>query len=107
MLRAIDSYQGEPGVVAALKLAPLVFVRPGELRGAEWSEIDYKAAEWRIPTSRMKMGREHVVPLSKQAVAMLADIKTLTGGGRLVFTSLRSTTRPMSENTPNAALRRL
>lgn len=107
LLRVIDGYQGEPSVTAALKLAPLVFVRPGELRGAEWSEIDLKAAEWRIPAARMKMEREHVVPLSKQAVAVLKEIKPLTDGGKLVFTSLRSRTRPLSDNTLNAALRRL
>ena len=107
LLRAIDGYQGEPGVMAALKLAPLVFVRPGELRGAEWSEIDLDAAEWRIPAERMKMDREHLVPLSKQAVAILEEIKPLTGKGRLAFTSLRSKTRPLSDNTLNAALRRL
>ena len=107
LLRAIDGYQGEPGIMAALRLAPLVFVRPGELRGAEWAEIDLKAAEWRIPAERMKMGREHIVPLSKQAVAILEEIKPLTEEKRLVFTSLRSKTRAMSENTLNAALRRL
>jgi len=107
LLRAIDGYQGEPAMMAALKLAPLVFVRPGELRGAEWSEIDLEAAEWRIAAARMKMGREHIVPLSSQAVAILEEIKPLTGQGRLVFPSPRSKSRPMSENTLNAALRRM
>jgi integrase len=105
LLRAIDGYQGQPTVVAALKLAPLVFVRPGELRGAQWSEID--GVEWRIPAARMKMGREHIVPLSKQAVAILDELEPLTGSGRLLFPSLRTTSRPISDNTLNAALRRL
>lgn len=92
---------------AALKLAPLVFVRPGELRQAEWSEINLGAAEWRIPGERMKMGELHVVPLAGQAMQVLRDIHQLTGRSRYVFPSLRTDTRPMSENTINAALRRL
>ncbi|HTB66834.1 MAG TPA: integrase arm-type DNA-binding domain-containing protein [Steroidobacteraceae bacterium] len=107
LLRAIDAYQGQPMTASALKLAPLVFVRPGELRAAEWSEIDLEAPEWRIPASRMKMREAHVVPLSTQAVAALRDVHRLTGSGRYVFPSLRSRERPMSENTVNAALRRL
>ena len=88
-----------------MKLAPLLFVRPGELRGAEWPEIDLDAAEWRIPAERMKMGEGHLVPLSTQAVAILRELQQLTGTGRLVFPSLRTRERPISENTLNAALR--
>jgi integrase len=90
-----------------LKLAPLVFVRPGELRGAEWREFDLVAAAWRIPAERMKMGEAHLVPLSHQAVAHLRALQPLTGSGRLVFPSLRTRERPISENTLNAALRRM
>ena len=107
LLRAIDGYTGQPVTAMALKLAPLVFVRPGELRGAEWSEFDLEGAEWRIPAVRMKMGEQHIVPLSRQAVAILRELQILTGGGRYVFPSLLSAERPMSDNTINAALRRL
>ena len=107
LLRALDGYQGEPATAAALKLAPLTFVRPGELRGAEWREFDLDAGEWRIPGERMKMGDAHIVPLASQAVAILRDLQPLTGHGKLLFPSLRSRERPMSENTLNAALRRL
>jgi len=107
LLRAIDGYVGQPATHAALKLAPLVFVRPGELRAAEWSEFDLEAAEWRIPASRMKMGQLHIVPLSTQAVAILKELQPLTGRGTLVFPSLRSASRPLSNNTINASLRRL
>jgi integrase len=107
LLRAIDAFEGQPTTVWALQIAPHVFVRPGELRQAEWSEMDLEAAVWRIPAARMKMKREHVVPLSRQAVAILKDAKTVTGGGRFVFPSIRTTKRPMSENTLNAALRRM
>ncbi|MGD8829360.1 MAG: integrase arm-type DNA-binding domain-containing protein [Pseudomonadales bacterium] len=107
LLRAIENYQGQPSVIYALKLAPLVFVRPGELRGAEWSEIDLAAAEWRIPASRMKMDERHIVPLPRQAVALLRELKTHTGNGRLLFPGLRSREREISENTLNAALRRM
>ena len=107
LLRAIDGYSGQPITAMALKLAPLVFVRPGELRGAEWSEFDLEGAEWRIPAVRMKMGEQHIVPLSRQAVAILRELQILTGGGRYVFPSLLSAERPMSDNTISAALRRL
>ena len=107
LLRAIDTYQGQPTVMAALKLAPLVFVRPGELRGAEWAEIDLEAAEWRIAAERNKMREVHVVPLSKQAIAILEELHTLTGRGRLVFPGLTSRERPISETTLHSALRRL
>lgn len=107
LLRAIDAFEGQPTTRWALQLAPHVFVRPGELRQAEWSEIDLDAAVWRIPAVRMKMNREHVVPLSTQAVAILKAAGEFTGGGRYVFPSIRTPLRPMSENTLNAALRRL
>ena len=107
LMRAIRGYSGEPVTKAALCLAPLVFVRPGELRAAEWSEIDLDGATWRIPAARMKMDRGHIVPLSHQAVAILREIQKETGKGKLVFPSIRSRSRPMSENTVNAALRRL
>lgn len=109
LLRAIDGYDGEPTTRAALRLAPLVFVRPGELRAAEWREFTLEGDEptWRIPGVRMKMGTEHVVPLSSQAVEILDGLQRLTGHGRLVFPSLRSRERPISENTLNAALRRM
>jgi integrase len=105
LLRAIDAYNGHAYAIAALKLAPLVFVRPGELRAAEWSEIDLDAAEWRIPGSKMKMGQDHIVPLARQAVALLKDVHAMTGHGKFVFPSVRTSTRCMSENTVNAALR--
>src|SRR6185437_13340146 len=102
LLRAIDGYTGQPITAFALKLAPLVFVRPGELRAAEWSEFDLEAAEWRIPAARMKMGEQHIVPLSRQAVAILREVHPLTSRGRYVFPSLLTRDRPMSENTINA-----
>lgn len=107
LLRAIDSFQGSFPVGQALKLAPHVFVRPGELRQAEWGEIDLDAAIWRIPAARMKLRKPHLVPLSSQAVAILRALHPLTGRGHYVFPSIRSGTRPMSDNTLNAALRRL
>jgi integrase len=105
LLRSIDTYQGHPCTVTALKLSPLVFVRPGELRTAEWAEIDLETAEWRIPGSKMKMKADHLVPLSQQAVEVLRGLQPITGHGRYVFPSLRTGERPMSENTINAALR--
>lgn len=107
LLRAIDGYQGHFVTRCALQLAPLVFVRPGELRYAEWSEFDLEAGEWRIPAHKMKMRTTHIVPLSRQAVACLSELYPLTARGRYVFPSLRTGDRPMSENTVNAALRRL
>lgn len=109
LLRAIDGYKGQPTTEAAMKLAPLVFVRPGELRAAEWAEFDLDSDEptWRIPGERMKMGDAHVVPLSSQAVAVLRAVEQFTGGGRLVFPSLRGRDRPLSENAITAALRRM
>ncbi len=115
LLRAIDGYDGTPAVRAALKLAPLVFVRPGELRQAEWSEFDLDAvdasnkpaAAWNIPASRMKMRQPHLVPLSPQAVAILHELQPITGRGRYVFPGGRSPKRPMSNNAVNAGLRRM
>lgn len=107
LLRAIDGYRGSNVTRYALQLAPLVFVRPGELRKAEWSEIDLEAGEWRIPAERMKMKTKHIVPLSSQAVAILRALQPLTGKGQYVFPGARSRERCMSENTVNGALRRL
>jgi len=107
LLRAIYDYQGQPVTKAALKLAPLVFVRPGNLRAMEWSELDFDAAEWRIPAHKVKVREPHVVPLATQAVTLLRELHSLTGYGPYVFPSLRTVQRPMSENTVNAALRRL
>jgi integrase len=105
LMRSIFAYTGHPGTVAALKLAPLLFVRPGELRTAEWAEIDLDAAEWRIPGVKMKMKMDHIVPLSTQAVEILRSLQPISGHGRYVFPSLRTGERPMSENTLTAALR--
>jgi integrase len=107
LLRAADGYEGLFLTRQALRLAPLVFVRPGELRHAEWSEIDLDAGEWRIAAHKMKMKAVHIVPLSTQAVKILREVHQLNGDGKYVFPGIRSTDRPMSENTVNAALRRL
>jgi integrase len=107
LLRAIDSFDGTFVVACALKLAPMLFVRPGELRRAEWSEFDLDAAEWKIPAAKMKMRSDHIVPLSTQAVAVLRDMHPLTGSGLYVFPSNRGRGRPMSEGTVLAALRRM
>jgi len=107
LLRAMDSYQGGLAAQCALKLLPLVFVRPGELRHMEWVEIDLDAAEWNIPGEKMKMGLPHLVPLCRQAVEILQEIKPLTGHGKYVFPSTRSFSRCMSDNTINAAFRRM
>ncbi|MES2204782.1 MAG: integrase arm-type DNA-binding domain-containing protein [Pseudomonadota bacterium] len=107
LLRAIDDYQGMLVTKCALKLAPLVFVRPGELRAAEWAEIDLEKAEWNIPAERMKMRQPLLVPLSTQSINILKEIYALTGTGRYVFPSARSTLRPMSNNAVLAALRRM
>lgn len=105
MLRAIHGYEGTPVVAAALKLAPLVFVRPGELRHARWADIDLDAAEWRFTASKTK--QPHIVPLADQAVAILRELMPLTGRGEYVFPGLRGKGRPMSEAAVNAALRRM
>jgi len=107
LLRAIAGYSGSHVTRYALQLAPLVFVRPGELRKAEWSEFDLDKAEWRIPAHKMKMKAVHIVPLSIQALAILTELHALTGSGRYVFPGARTDARHMSENTVNAALRRL
>jgi integrase len=107
LLRAIDGYAGQPSTVLALRLLPHVFVRPGELRHAEWQEFDFDKAVWTIPGSRMKMGKEHRVPLSQQAVAILQEARKFSTGGGYVFPSFCSAKRPISENTLNGALRRL
>jgi len=114
LLRAIESYKGMPVTRAALQLAPLVFVRPGELRKAEWIEFDLDAAQWRIPAARMKRTRQeklsgaaHAVPLSRQALAILRELQPLTGHGRYLFPSPRTGERPMSDNGVLSALRRM
>ena len=107
LLRACDDYQGSFVTKCALRLAPLVFVRPGELRKAEWMEIDLERAEWNIPAERMKMREPHLVPLSTQAVAILRELQALTGGRRYVFPGARTNGRPMSDNAVLAALRRM
>jgi integrase len=107
LLRAIDTYQGGFVAQCALKLLPLVFVRPGELRHMEWSEIDFDASEWSIPSHKMKMKEPHLVPLSQQAIAILKEIKPLTGNSKYVFPSTRSFLRCMSDNTINASFRRM
>jgi integrase len=107
LLRAIDAYEGSFVTKCALRLAPLVFVRPGELRHAEWAEVDFERAEWNIPLTRMKMREPHLVPLSIQSLEILKELKPLTGEGRYVFPGARSNKRPMSENTVLAALRNM
>ncbi len=107
LLRAIDGYEGAYATRAALRLAPLVFVRPGELRAAEWSEIDFDQAEWNIPAARMKLRIPHLVPLSRQALEILRDLHKVTGKDRYLFPSSRTTDRPMSNNAILAALRRM
>lgn len=107
LLRAIDGFDGYPIVRCALQLHPLVITRPGELRHAEWAEIDFERATWEIPAGKMKMKNPHIVPLSARALEVLRELHELTGGGKYLFPSVRSTTRPISNNTMNAALRRL
>jgi len=107
LLRAIDGYEGQPITKFAMQLAPHVFVRPGELRHAEWSEIDLDGALWTIPAGKTKMRKEHIVPLSRQAIAILKSVQPLTGPSGYVFPSVRTRRRPMSDNTINAGLRRL
>lgn len=114
LLRAIDGYQGTFPVQCALRLAPLLFQRPGELRAAEWAEFDLNAGIWEIPSERMKRtkqgkasGGAHIVPLPSQAIAVLRELHALTGNSRFLFPSVRTKDRPMSDNTVNSALRRL
>lgn len=105
LLKAIDGYEGHYVTKCALRLAPLFFVRPGELRHAEWTEVDLENASWNIPAKKMKMKQAHIVPLCQQAVEILSGLKEYSGTSRYVFPSGRSFLRPMSENTLNAALR--
>ena len=107
LLRAIDAYQGSLVVKCAMQLAPILFVRPGELRHAEWSEVDLDTEQWNIPGEKMKMKEPHLVPLSHQAVEILRVLQPLTGASQYVFPCGRSFARPMSENAVNAALRRM
>lgn len=107
LVKAIDGFSGSYVTKCALKLTPLLFVRPGELRSMEWSELDLDAAEWNIPGVKMKMKKPHLVPLSTQAVDILTELRHLTGTGKYVFPCHRSPLRCMSENTINASLRRL
>jgi integrase len=107
LLRAIDGYEGQGFTKLAMQIAPHVFVRPGELRHAEWGEIDLEGALWIIPAEKMKMRKPHHVPLSRQAVALFQEVHKATGPSGYVFPSIRTRARPMSENTINAGLRRL
>lgn len=107
LLRNLDEYVGSEVVRLALRLAPLVFVRPGELRKAEWSEFDFDKAEWVIPDHKMKAKRKHVVPLSPQAMAIINELKVISGEGQYLFPSPRSKTRPISDVALLAALRRM
>jgi integrase len=105
LLRAIDGFEGHASTRYALKLAPLVFVRPGELRKAEWAEFNLEDAEWHITAAKMR--RPHRVPLAPQALTILRELQGITGGSKYLFPSVRSWHRPISDNTLNAALRRL
>jgi integrase len=109
LLRLIERYKGQTVTWCALRIAPLVFVRPGELRHAEWSEFDFDSddPQWRIPAEKMKMRAQHIVPLAKQVVKLLRELNALTGDGRYLFPALTTTRRCMSENTINLALRRM
>lgn len=107
LLRAVDGYTGELATSCAFRLSFLVMLRPGEVRKAEWQEINIERKEWRIPAHKMKMRDEHIIPLSRQAIEIFEEIRPLTGSGRYVFPSVRTHERPMSENTITGALRRL
>jgi integrase len=107
LLRALAGYDGAPETRAALELLALTFVRPGELRAAEWAEFDLDAGVWAIPAEKMKMRRPHRIPLAGRTVVILRELRAITGQGKFLFPSVRSATRCMSENTINAALRRL
>ncbi len=107
LLRAIDCYDGRLVTKLALRFAPVVFVRPGELRHAAWRDFDFLQREWRIPAEQMKARQPHIVPLSSQAMELLRELQPLTGMSRFLFPGERSADRPMSNNTLNAALRRL
>ena len=107
LLREIDAYQGFPSIVFFLKILPYVFTRPSELRLAEWAEFDFEACMWRIPAKRMKMRREHSVPLSRQVIVLLEELKEFSGGGTCLFPSARAKTTVLSDVGPLAALRRI
>jgi integrase len=107
LLRSIDGYKGRASTILALKVSPHVFQRPGEIRKAEWSEVDFERAVWTIPASRMKLRQIHQVPLSKQALLIFEAARQLSGGGKYVFPAIGSGQRPLSENTVNQALRRM
>ncbi|RDE05928.1 tyrosine-type recombinase/integrase [Sphingomonas aracearum] len=107
LLRAIEDYKGRPETLYALRLAPHVFLRPGELRQAKWSEIDFAEKVWRVPAERMKMKQPHAVPLSRQVLFILQDLRSLARTSEFLFPALHTTRRPISENTMNVALRRL
>lgn len=105
LLRAIDAYGGFFPVRCALKLAPLLFVRPGELQKAEWAEFDLPAAEWRLPASKMKMRQRHIVPLPRQALSVLTELQAYTGNGQFLFPSIRTTTKPIALESMLVAIR--
>lgn len=107
LLRAIEGHEGQPAVTIALRMAPHVFVRPGELRSAEWSEFDFETSIWTIPAYKTKMRRPHKVPLSNQVMSMLEELDAISGDGKFLFPSVRSEARPITDNTLNAALRRM
>lgn len=107
LLRAIEEYQGDPATMAALKITPHLFQRPGELRQMEWTELNFGKAVWTLPIEKMKMRQPHAVPLSRQALAILESVKPITGNGKYVFASAWSRARPISENTVRSALRRM
>ncbi len=105
LLLALDGYDGKPITRAALRLSPLLFVRPGELRTMEWKEVDWEAGEWRIPATKMKMKQAHTVPLSDQALSILRELQVLTGKKRFAFPGAWSDEKPMSDGAVNRALR--
>jgi integrase len=107
LLRAIDGFDGQPTTLAYMRLLPLLFSRPGELRFAEWREFDLEKAVWEIPAARMKMRKPHAIPLPTQTIEILNGLRQITGRGVLLFPGLRASNRPISDNTMNAALRRL
>jgi integrase len=107
LMRSIENYRGQPTTRIAMGLLAILATRPGELRNAEWTEFDIKAKIWAIPAERMKMRLPHTVPLPERALDLLRELKELTGWGSLLFPSNTSSKRPISENTLNAALRRM
>ncbi|WP_445355709.1 tyrosine-type recombinase/integrase [Microbulbifer sp. EKSA008] len=107
LLTAIEEYQGTPAVRAALKLSPLLFCRPGELRKLEWTEINWEAKQIEFPSEKMKMGQPHIIPLAEQSLAILREVEPLTGRGKYVFPSARGQSRPLSDNAVRTALRSL